>query len=82
VPISVSELLDKISILELKAAAITGPEKRANVTRELAAPDELRRREVMPSPVVEALYSERSGAKASSEARWGGSAYHPALELG
>ena len=57
-PISVGELLDKISILEIKAEAIAAPEKRANVMRELAALDALRRREVMPAPEVEALYSE------------------------
>ena len=57
-PISVGELLDKISILEIKAAAIAVPEKRANITRELAALNELRRREVAPLPEVDALYSE------------------------
>lgn len=36
VPISFGELLDKISILEIKAERITDPAKRANVERELA----------------------------------------------
>lgn len=39
-PISVGELLDKITILEVKHARIAGAQKRANVARELA---ELRR---------------------------------------
>jgi hypothetical protein len=57
-PISVGELLDKISILEIKATALAAPEKLANVTRELAALDELRRREVVSSPELDILYSE------------------------
>jgi hypothetical protein len=58
VPISVGELLDKISILELKAAAIAEPAKRANVVRELAALDAVRRAEVAPLPELAALYGE------------------------
>ncbi len=58
VPVSVGELLDKISILELKAAAIADPARRANVMRELAALDAVRRREVVPSPALEAAYAE------------------------
>jgi hypothetical protein len=58
VPISVGELLDKISILELKAAALADPEKRANVVRELAALSAVRDREVIPAPSLNALYGE------------------------
>ena len=58
VPISVGELFDKISILELKEAAIADPARRANVTRERAALDAVRRREIPPSPELEALYAE------------------------
>jgi hypothetical protein len=58
VPISVGELLDKISILEIKAAAIVDPGMRANVQRELAALDEVRRREVAPLSELEMLYSQ------------------------
>ena len=58
VPISVGELLDKISILEIKAEAITDPAKHANVMRELAALDAVRGREVASSPELEALYAE------------------------
>ena len=61
VPISVGELLDKISILELKERAIGDPARRANVTRERAALDAVRRREVAPSPELEALYAELRG---------------------
>jgi hypothetical protein len=63
VPISVGELLDKISILELKAEAIADPAKRANVTRELAALEAVRRREIaaaapVPAPALDALDQE------------------------
>jgi len=58
VPISVGELFDKISILELKEAAIADPARRANVMRERAALDAVRRREVAPSPELEALFAE------------------------
>jgi hypothetical protein len=58
VPISVGELLDKISILEIKAAAIGDPAKRANVHHELTALDVVRRREVAPLPELEMLHSE------------------------
>jgi hypothetical protein len=58
VPISVGELLDKISILEIKAAAIADPAKHANVMRELAALDAVRGREVAAAPELAALYAE------------------------
>jgi len=57
-PISVGELLDKLSILELKEAAIADPARRANVTRERAALDAVRRRKVAATPELEALYAE------------------------
>jgi hypothetical protein len=56
-PISVGELLDKISILEIKAEAIADPAKQANVMRELAALDAVRR-EVPSAPELAALYAE------------------------
>ncbi|HKS89572.1 MAG TPA: DUF6165 family protein [Stellaceae bacterium] len=55
VPISVGELLDKIGILQLKAAAVADPAKRANVLHELALLDVVRQREVGPSPELDAL---------------------------
>lgn len=57
-PISVGELIDKISILEIKVEAIAEPAKRANVRRELAALDAVRRREVPAIPELAALYGE------------------------
>jgi hypothetical protein len=57
-PISVGELLDKITILELKRDAIADPAKRANVHRELAALEAVRRREVAPDPGLEGLCTE------------------------
>jgi hypothetical protein len=58
VPISVGELLDKISILEIKAEAISDPAKHRNVMRELAALDALREREVPAVPELDALFAE------------------------
>ena len=58
VPISVGELLDKISILEIKAAAIEDPTKLANVRHELAALQAVRAREVAALPELPALYAE------------------------
>ena len=58
VPVSVGELLDKISILEIKAEVITDPAGQANVMRELAALDAIRGQEVAASPELAALYAE------------------------
>ena len=58
VPISVGELLDKLSILELKAAAIADQARRANVLREQGALEAVRRREVVATPELDALYAE------------------------
>src|SRR5437879_4901480 len=58
VPISVGELLDKISILEIKAEAITDPAKQVNVVRELTALEAVRGREVAAMPELGALYVE------------------------
>lgn len=43
-PISAGELIDKITILELKAERISDPAKRANVQRELSELEALRAR--------------------------------------
>jgi hypothetical protein len=67
VPISVGELLDKISILEIKAAAIGDPAKQANVLRELAALEAVRRREVTAPPESAVLYAE---LKSVNRALW------------
>jgi len=58
VPISVGELFDKISILELKERAITDPARRANVTRERAALEAVRRRDVPSTAELEVLYAK------------------------
>jgi capsule polysaccharide export protein KpsE/RkpR len=58
VPISIGELFDKISILEIKAEAIADPVQHANVMRELAALDAVRAQEVVAAPELEALYAE------------------------
>jgi Family of unknown function (DUF6165) len=57
-PISVGELLDKISILELKAEALADPAKRANVAGELAALDAIRCREVAASAELDAVWAD------------------------
>jgi ADP-heptose:LPS heptosyltransferase len=57
-PVSVGELLDKISILEIKAERITEPAKQANVRRELASLQAVREREVTIGTAAEALYDE------------------------
>lgn len=57
-PISVGELYDKLAILEIKAALIAEPAQRENVLRELAALDAVRRREVVPMPELDPLWSE------------------------
>ena len=57
-PISVGELYDKITILEIKAALIADPVARENVLRELAALEAVRGREVAPSPELEELCGE------------------------
>jgi hypothetical protein len=58
VPISVGELLDKITILELKAAAVQAPAARANIARELAELEAARRRELPQSAQLEGLLTE------------------------
>ncbi len=67
VPISVGELLDKISILEIKAEAISDPAKQANVMRELAALEAVRQGEVAATAELAALYIE---LKSANRALW------------
>ena len=67
VPISVGELLDKISILEIKAEALSDPAKQANVRRELAALEAVRGREIAALPELAALYGE---LKSANQALW------------
>jgi hypothetical protein len=63
VPISVGELLDKITILEIKAERIADPAKLANIRVELEALDRLRRDLPLERPgirraEIEALVAE------------------------
>ncbi|MFZ3235460.1 MAG: DUF6165 family protein [Stellaceae bacterium] len=57
-PISVGELLDKITILEIKAERIIDPQKQDNVRRELEWLAAVRRRDVAPLPELEMLCRE------------------------
>lgn len=52
VPISVGELLDKITILEIKAERIADPAKLANIRFELEALDRLRRGLALDRPGI------------------------------
>jgi hypothetical protein len=67
VPVSVGELIDKITILEIKADRIKDPAKLANVTREL----ELLRKTWSESPLSEHDVSGlRAELKQVNEALW------------
>lgn len=57
-PISVGELFDKISILEVKAERLDDEAKRANVLRELALLRETRDAAGVLTPEVAALAEE------------------------
>jgi hypothetical protein len=58
VPISVGELLDKITILEIKAERIADPAKLANVRLELEALAGLRRGLALESAGIRGLIAE------------------------
>jgi hypothetical protein len=60
-PISVGELYDKITILEIKAERIADPAQRINVQRELAALETVRGRQAPASPELEKLRGELKG---------------------
>jgi ADP-heptose:LPS heptosyltransferase len=57
-PVSVGELFDKITILEIKAERIIDPAKQANVRRELDGLNAVRLRRVPPTPVLESVAQE------------------------
>lgn len=67
VPVSFGEVLDKITILEIKSERITDPEKLRNIRREL---EELNRiwRETLTDP--DKVSQERQELKAVNEALW------------
>jgi len=55
VEISPGELIDRITILEIKAERIADPAKRANVLHELGILHAIRDRDVPPSPALDRL---------------------------
>lgn len=55
VPISPAELIDRISILEIKAEKITDPEKNKNVQHELKALREVFNEHIRPSKELNEL---------------------------
>jgi Family of unknown function (DUF6165) len=57
-PISVGELFDKITILEIKVKRITDSAKQFNVLSELRLLRDVREREVVRSPVLDCLTAE------------------------
>ena len=57
-PISAGELIDKITILRVKATRIDDAAKEANVRTELALLEETAARELPPSPALEALVAQ------------------------
>jgi hypothetical protein len=66
-PISVGELFDKITILEIKAERITDPAKRLNVSSELFLLRDLKDREVTQSSTLDCLVAE---LKQLNESLW------------
>src|SRR5262249_16072357 len=77
VAISPGELIDKITILEIKAERLTDPAKLGHVRVELEALRAARERDVPPSPALAALRAGRTGGGGrgggGGGGRWGGS---------
>jgi len=67
VPVSPGEVLDKITILEIKSERMTDPEKVANVRTELALLRETWARAVQADDVVRELHTQ---LKEINEALW------------
>lgn len=57
-PISIGELFDKITILEIKAERITDSTKQLNVSSELRLLRDVRDRKVVRSPTLDCLTAE------------------------
>lgn len=55
VPVSPGELIDRITILEIKAERVTDPDRRANVADALAAHVSARDRALPAPPALDAL---------------------------
>lgn len=58
VEVSPGELIDKITILEIKAERIADPDKLANVHRELRSLTATREKELAPSPELDGFTLE------------------------
>ena len=67
VPVSFGEVLDKITILEIKSERIDDPEKLQNIRREL---DELNRVWNSTVPEPERVSEQRRALKAINEELW------------
>ncbi|MEX2297847.1 MAG: hypothetical protein WD715_10550 [Dongiaceae bacterium] len=67
VPLSVGELIDKLTILDIKAGRIADPGKRANVVREQILLRETVKQSVPPSAELDRLTAD---LKSVNEALW------------
>ena len=67
IPIAPGELIDKITILEIKSERITDADKLANVSRELAELDSVRSTAIDASPQLADLTAQ---LKAVNEQLW------------
>jgi hypothetical protein len=67
IEVAPGELLDKISILEIKRSRMGHPAKLANVKRELAVLREVARRAIVSAPRLQSL---RRQLRAVNEALW------------
>lgn len=61
IPMSPGELLDKITILEIKSERMSDPDKLANVRRELELLNETWRRAVTEDATVRRIHAELRG---------------------
>jgi hypothetical protein len=64
-PVSAGELIDKITILRVKATRIGDPAKEANVRTELALLEEIAARELSRSPQLEDLVAQLTEVNAA-----------------
>src|SRR5688500_4399570 len=67
VPVSAGELVDKVTILEIKSERISDPAKLANVRRELADLSELLRPLVAATPALQPI---KASLRAVNETLW------------
>ena len=65
IPVSAGELVDKITILRVKATRIGDAAKEANVKAELALLEETAARELPPSPELEGLVAQLTEVNAA-----------------